>query len=125
MLKKTQTILLFVLILCGVVLMGGIPTVKAQFLTVTEIGFDDQIFVTLGPDGNVIEACVILDPAFPDDCQPLLVATRGWITDEAPDLDGSVPPVPQSSAREILTATVGAATGSSIVWGGDFKAFWP
>ena len=85
MLKKTQTILLFMLVLCGVVLMGGIPTVKAQTISISDVVFDGQVFVTLGADGSVIEACVE-DPEIEDPpCEPLLVATFAAITNGAPE----------------------------------------
>ena len=59
MLKKTQTILLFVLVLSGVVLVGGLPAVKAQTVTPSETCFDGVMCFTFAPDGTVISGCVI------------------------------------------------------------------
>ncbi|NIQ37802.1 MAG: hypothetical protein GTN81_04340 [Proteobacteria bacterium] len=113
--KRIQLTLLFMVVFFVAFLLGSTPAGKAAPpLAITSIVLDGVIVVTF--EGGVLTgACVLQNPDDPDsECIEMIEATRAWVTNGPPEFSSPIP----INGRELNYTTLGAATGSYLVWDG-------
>ena len=88
MMKRTQLILLFMLVLSGAVLVGTIPVCAQVPSDITGVTIDNGHLVTDLSGQTPINPCYNPNPTDPlSSCEPMTLATDFWICDGVPAAD--------------------------------------
>jgi len=92
MMKRTQLILLFMLVLSGAVLLGTIPAGAQGTTNITGVRVDDGAIVTDLSGQTPINPCYNPTPSVTGSpCYPMVEATDLWICNGDPMPEGALP----------------------------------
>jgi len=108
MMKRTQLILLFMLVLSGAVLLGTIPAGAQGTTNITGVRVDDGAIVTDLSGQTPINPCYNPTPSVTGSpCYPMVEATDLWICNGDPMPEGALPDL--TYCRQFNYSTFGVA----------------
>ena len=118
MMKRTQLILLFMLVLSGAVLLGTIPAGAQGTTNITGVRVDDGAVVTDLSGQMPINPCYNPTPTvIGSPCYPMVEATDLWICNGDPMSEGALEP-DLTHCRQFNYSTFGVAYNVWTVIGG-------
>jgi hypothetical protein len=124
MIKRTQLVLLFMLVLSGVVLLGSNPALAEDTTNITGISVDGGKVVTSVSGQIPIDPCYNPTPEDPTNCQPMYVATVLEFCSENPDPEGNGV-YDLTTCRRFVSSTFGTAYNKWVVIGGRLRYVAP
>ena len=116
MLKRTQLVLVFMLVFSGAVLLGNTPVGAQDTTLITGASFDGGQIVTSLSGQTPIDPCYNPNPDDPlSDCEPMYPAERLYICNEEP-VEGL------GNCLPFNFSTLGVAYNTWITFGG--RSMW-
>jgi len=124
MIKRTQLILLPMLVLSVVVMLGSIPAVAQDTTNITGIRVDGGMIVTSVSGQTPIDPCYNPTPEdLSSSCEPMYVATVLKICSENPEIFSDT--YNFSTCRQFVSSTFGAAHNTWLIIGGRWRYIAP